>query len=349
MRDLAGTPEQQARSKAASQAMVDTNHTRGEIMIDFTLSLLGFCWSLDLNSLKTSTLFSILFQTHQYVSEVPGPAVSVKDGWEYFQNELLRHSIERPPFSIAIFATPEIESISKWVLETYFAQLKMYQYVFGTTNELEIQATNSLAEQVNPHLIGTNVFQCDKPPQEFSLDWAKNYYPHSGFEASGGMMTLPTTKVDTTTGLVDTDGGEDGGEVATSPSTLDGDEFRDDSPPVGVDMRDFLDATSAASRDTLGRVADQAANQMKLDSHDILADPADQALFDAAIARELASLYKEFGTQLSKQQETFSKRLAELETSNGNGVGGLATQRGSGGHQTNGQGQARPSRSRGKA
>jgi hypothetical protein len=283
VRDVSGTAEQQAASRALSSSMADPNRTRQEILLDFALNLLGFCWTNELNALKTSTFFSILYTVHQHVSEVAGPQPSARESWSFFEHQLLRHSVERPPFSIACFSQPEVVLLSGYALQTYFAQLKLYQYAFGTSNELEIQATNSVAESVSPLTLGLPLFRQDEVKDEWRLENAKNYFP-----TTGGSMTLPTKTHD---------------EERESPlAAHDGlqDEFRDD-----VNGLACLNASASAALKDAGSAASAGGA--------LLADPAEQALFDQAIAREMQSLYKDFGQQLARQQEVFEKRLMEID------------------------------------
>lgn len=319
VRDVSGTAEQRRASQSSSKSMVDPNLTRREVLVDFALGVLGFCWSAELSAIKTSTFFSILYSVHQTVSEVPGPQPPAAEAWAYFESLLLRHSIERPPFSIACFAPNEVAALSEWTLRTYFAQLRHYQYVFGTANELEIEASNSIAECVNPLTVGVPLFSGQPVAQEWTLEWAKNYFPHSDAAAAAQKPY-----------------DEDALEDDDADLDADDDEFRDDSTGV-----EFLRASSALALDG----AHTASAAAVAASSGLLADPEDQALFDAAMSRSLRALEDEFGSALRRQQETFARRLAEIDP-----AGTQANNTAGNTHRSNAAASAgtRPSKSRGK-
>jgi len=58
-------------------------------------------------------------------------------------------SVESPPFAIAVFDLADVNAITNHMINTYFRHLKLYQYVFGTTKELELLTHPAQAQQVN--------------------------------------------------------------------------------------------------------------------------------------------------------------------------------------------------------
>ena len=375
--DRSATPEQHRAHALASAVDQDPNTTRIGILVDFALALLGFCWGHELSAVKTSTFFSILYTTHEEVAERPGPEATLEAAVEVFETLLLRHSVERPPFSIAVFSQPDVALLSGFVYETYLRQLKLYQYAFGTRNELQIIPTNSEAEQVNLEVIGVS----KKPPpvavpapvspeaaaaaaaggsgattprgspivaavapaavappaaaaavaaaedEWWNLDHALNYFPHRPGQTTlhgSGSAEAPF------------------GFGAPASALVDDAEDDDDAYRDSASTAEFLEAQSVAAETALANLANPPVQ--------LLESPEDQAAFDAAMAKELGALYKEFGTQLRAQQEAFGKRITEIEAAANGGTGTAATA----GGNTSSRGSAgsadktRPSKSRGK-
>jgi hypothetical protein len=68
-RDPLANAAQRAAALEAERVLVDPNYTRREIVLDFSMALLGFCWSQELSAVKTSTIFSIVYTLHESVAE----------------------------------------------------------------------------------------------------------------------------------------------------------------------------------------------------------------------------------------------------------------------------------------
>mmetsp|Transcript_26728 Transcript_26728/g.52678 ORF Transcript_26728/g.52678 Transcript_26728/m.52678 type:complete len:356 (-) Transcript_26728:257-1324(-) len=122
-----------------------TNLTRREIFLDLMLSTISFSMRLKFTHIQTSCLVSIVKYVHIAACELPGPPMLLAKAYTMFEDLLLKHSVERPPFSISVFSYADTKAINAHMVATYFRHLKMYQYVFGTINELELDPTTSVA------------------------------------------------------------------------------------------------------------------------------------------------------------------------------------------------------------
>lgn len=54
----------------------------------------------------------------------------VETAFDLFRGHLIAHTVERPPFSKAVFTRQQSEQLLQWMLEAYFDYYKMYLYVF---------------------------------------------------------------------------------------------------------------------------------------------------------------------------------------------------------------------------
>ena len=67
--------------------------------------------------------------------------ISPKEAFEIFKQLLIKYSVQRPPFSCAIFAFEDLLPITEFILITYFKHYKAYQVAFG----LNINASDNVS------------------------------------------------------------------------------------------------------------------------------------------------------------------------------------------------------------
>ena len=54
--------------------------------------------------------------------------LSEDDSFEMFKTLLLRHAIQRPPHSLAIFSLQDVKEIDLFVQDTFYRYYDMYKY-----------------------------------------------------------------------------------------------------------------------------------------------------------------------------------------------------------------------------
>lgn len=121
---------------------------RREIFLDLAVQTLTFCRKAGLKPNQTSTFFSIVNTLHIAAAEMPGPPMPIGKAYDLAENLMLRHGVERPPFSKAIFTHSAVKAGVEHIISTYLRHLKHFQYVFGMFNELELKATGTTAYTV---------------------------------------------------------------------------------------------------------------------------------------------------------------------------------------------------------
>eukprot|EP00668_Euglena_longa_P004262 GGOE01004997.1.p1 GENE.GGOE01004997.1~~GGOE01004997.1.p1 ORF type:complete len:285 (-),score=76.87 GGOE01004997.1:295-1065(-) len=119
--------------------VVDVNDaspaSKAPIVLELLYHTLLFCRARRMDAEKTSTLFSIVHRTHCHsMRERAGDRAS----FDFFQLLLLQHSVHRPPFSETIFAPEDVQAITKYMLDTYYRQYKLYLYAFTPHEVLSI-------------------------------------------------------------------------------------------------------------------------------------------------------------------------------------------------------------------
>lgn len=99
-------------------------------LIEIDLHVYTFLFGLkqSFSTAQLSALLSIVKKVHEMcVSTVFDNQPEVLS---YFQELVVQHSVNRPPFSICIFSPNEVKNINEYVLSTYFKHFKLYKYAF---------------------------------------------------------------------------------------------------------------------------------------------------------------------------------------------------------------------------
>jgi hypothetical protein len=53
--------------------------------------------------------------------------LTLERSFEFFKELLLRHSVQRPPFSVGLFSFQEMKAITEWMMDSYYRHYKLYQ------------------------------------------------------------------------------------------------------------------------------------------------------------------------------------------------------------------------------
>lgn len=110
---------------------------RQAIQLDLMTHTLDQAQAWQLSDAKTSALFSIVKHVHQQAVQ---QRLVIDRSFTQFKDVLLRHSVQRPPFSLGIFNLEEARQITDWMLITYFTHFKLYQYAFTSRITMNVTA-----------------------------------------------------------------------------------------------------------------------------------------------------------------------------------------------------------------
>ncbi len=96
-------------------------------MVEVFYKAVCFCQKQEWDDLKTSTYLSIL---HDLLLHISANAYMKLDAdYDYFKRQVLKHAIDRPPWSILVFDRQDIESIWHFTVESVFRYYDMYKHV----------------------------------------------------------------------------------------------------------------------------------------------------------------------------------------------------------------------------
>merc|ERR1712025_277836 len=112
---------------------------------------------------KTSTVFSIVKKVFESCTETSYD--NLDDTFKFFKTLLIAHSVQRPPFSIEIFSTLDVERISDHVVNTFFKHFQMYKHAFTPKVRLSLDISYTPKDRV-----GSNCKLCSSAPRKITED-----------------------------------------------------------------------------------------------------------------------------------------------------------------------------------
>mmetsp|Transcript_56826 Transcript_56826/g.176777 ORF Transcript_56826/g.176777 Transcript_56826/m.176777 type:complete len:278 (+) Transcript_56826:3-836(+) len=108
---------------------------RTEILADMHYHNYSFCVGHSFTAVKTSTFLSIM---RLVLEEAVGSRLTASEAFEVFKDWLLRHSVERPPWSVGVFTFDDVKAVMDYVHNTFFRHYRLYMYVYMTRCDLGI-------------------------------------------------------------------------------------------------------------------------------------------------------------------------------------------------------------------
>eukprot|EP00803_Ostreobium_quekettii_P005148 evm.model.scf_283.5 EVM.evm.TU.scf_283.5 scf_283:47447-48247(+) len=124
---------------ASFLAIDDPSNPRSAIELDLLVHALNFGRSACLHDDQLSALVSIAKDVH--AASVEG-RMTLDASFSRLKETLIRHSVDRPPFSVGLFTLQQVRKITDWMLDTYYRHYKLYQYAFGDRVTLNFDTTH---------------------------------------------------------------------------------------------------------------------------------------------------------------------------------------------------------------
>lgn len=133
-------PKRNVTSRQLLAKALGLNNNSPDVKSDISLDLytrtLQFGQKHRFTDEQLSGLLGIVKTVHEAATSQRLPVtVSFTD----FKSLLLKHSVQRPPWSIGLFTYVEMQMILQWMLQTYYQHYKLYQYAF--TNRVTLSVT----------------------------------------------------------------------------------------------------------------------------------------------------------------------------------------------------------------
>jgi len=108
---------------------------RTEVLADMHYHNYSFCVSRDFSVEKTSTLLSVF---KLVLEESVSGRLEVDDAFDVCKEWLLKHGVERPPWSVGIFSFDDIKAIMEYAHNTFFRHYRLYMYAFMSHCDLSV-------------------------------------------------------------------------------------------------------------------------------------------------------------------------------------------------------------------
>ena len=105
--------------------------TTADIINDFYFFNYAFCKDLGLPANKVSTFLCLMKTVIDADCATPSSeSNSMEKSYARFEELLLKHSVERPPYSVGTFNREDVAAIVEHATNHYFRQFKLYKYIF---------------------------------------------------------------------------------------------------------------------------------------------------------------------------------------------------------------------------
>lgn len=117
---------------------------RNVILTDLYSNSIKFCSKQGLSAEKTSCFISILKNTHEKCME---GFLTLDQGFELFKGLLIRHSLQRPPYSVGVMNMVDVKNMTNYAIDTYFRHYRLYKYAFTKKHELNFTTHGHFNEE----------------------------------------------------------------------------------------------------------------------------------------------------------------------------------------------------------
>jgi hypothetical protein len=165
--------KEQARARLGAAVGIDQDDgLPTEIVADMHFYNFLFCHSANFSAAKTSCFLSIMKQV--FLSMIAERLTS-EETFDLTKTLILKHSVTRPPYSVAIFSANDLKVIMDYVLNTFFRHFNLYQYVYVPHRHLKLRtrASTFLPPIPNSCSVADQHITDPKAQEELAVHFAK--------------------------------------------------------------------------------------------------------------------------------------------------------------------------------
>jgi hypothetical protein len=116
-----------------------SDEKKQKIALDYHLYNYTFCKNSAFNGRKTSTFLSIMQTIWKHDMESTSAADTITSSYAFFEETLMKHCVERVPYNIKVFDEPDVGRILDFVVESYYRQFRLFNYIFGSIKRLQLK------------------------------------------------------------------------------------------------------------------------------------------------------------------------------------------------------------------
>mmetsp|Transcript_17750 Transcript_17750/g.41311 ORF Transcript_17750/g.41311 Transcript_17750/m.41311 type:complete len:216 (+) Transcript_17750:85-732(+) len=114
---------------------------RTETLADFHYHNYSFCVARNFSAEKTSTFLSIM---RQVLDDAISLRLDIDATFDVARDWMLKHSVQRPPFSVGIFTYADVKAALEFAHNTFFRHFRLYMYTFRTLGNMEMTLNSSV-------------------------------------------------------------------------------------------------------------------------------------------------------------------------------------------------------------
>mmetsp|Transcript_14317 Transcript_14317/g.49768 ORF Transcript_14317/g.49768 Transcript_14317/m.49768 type:complete len:204 (-) Transcript_14317:78-689(-) len=108
-----------------------------EVEVDFHFYNLAFARDCSFSPAKISVFMSIA--TEVLAADRADGLRTMAASFETFKEHLMAHSVERSPYSVAIFSVDDVRAIVDYVTNGYYRHFRLYKYVLSPKLQLALE------------------------------------------------------------------------------------------------------------------------------------------------------------------------------------------------------------------
>ena len=113
------------------------SETHMQILYQFTDLNCDFAKRKNFSEKKMACFMEIM---HYVMKQLVKERLSEDESFQNFKELLLRHAIQRPPHSLAIFNLQDVKDIDEFVLDTFYRHYDMYKYALTVKDLLHLES-----------------------------------------------------------------------------------------------------------------------------------------------------------------------------------------------------------------
>ena len=137
--EAATSPEHTRELLASFLEIAYEDETKQKIALDYHFHNYAFCKDRSFDGRKTSTFLSIMQTIFLRDTESTSAADTIATSYNFFQDTLMKHCVERVPYNILVFDDVDVTPIIDYVTESYYRQFRLYNYIFGSLKRLQVK------------------------------------------------------------------------------------------------------------------------------------------------------------------------------------------------------------------
>ncbi|XP_056221944.1 coiled-coil domain-containing protein 189 [Seriola aureovittata] len=120
---------------------VDLPEPKRGVLLELYVQTLLFSRECSFKKEQTSALLSIIKSIHE--ANIETPLDNIEQCFIYCKELILCHSVRRPPFSVDLFSSKEVDCIFEYIHNSYMRHYKLYKYIFTPQVKLDLSLTYS--------------------------------------------------------------------------------------------------------------------------------------------------------------------------------------------------------------